>query len=177
MAQTHDSAFPVVAADRLGALQPLYAAAFPDEDLLPLVTALLTGYAEEILSLGAWSDDRLVGHIVFTRVGIGDASRKAALLGPMCVDPVMQGQGLGTRLIAGGLERLREQAVEQVMVLGDPAFYGRSGFQADASVIPPCPLPAQWAAAWQMIRLVDGDPLVGKMKAPDPWMDPALWQE
>ena len=158
-------------------LAPLYAAAFPEEDLVPLVAALLTGHAADILSLGAFSKDRLVGHILFTRTGIGDVSGRAALLGPMCVDPVLKGQGIGTRLIKEGFAMLRADGVEQVMVLGDPAFYGRAGFVADASVIPPYALPSAWAPAWQMIRLADGDPLAGTMTAPDPWMNPALWRE
>lgn len=42
-------------------------------------------------------------------------------------EPDYQGQGLGRNLV----EKLMESAASPVLVLGDPAFYGRFGFQAE----------------------------------------------
>lgn len=64
----------------------------------------------------------------------------------------------------------------QVLVLGDPAYYSRSGFRPASRVTPPYPLPAAWTEAWQWLRL-DGaeDDLVGRLVLPDAWMRPELW--
>ena len=152
----------------------LYAAAFPQEDLVPLVEALLGDPA--VLSLSAHLDDRLIGHILFTHGELEGRSETVALLGPLAVHPDHQRQGIGKALIAEGLARLTTHGVAEVLVLGDPAYYSRSDFRPASRVIPPYPLPSEWTEAWQWQRL-DGsaDDLGGSMVLPEAWMRPELW--
>ena len=67
-------------------LRPLYAQAFPDEDLYPLVSALHED-TEATISLVAIDEARIVGHVVFTLCTVSSAPHKVALLGPLAVTP------------------------------------------------------------------------------------------
>jgi putative acetyltransferase len=161
--------------DDLPSIEKLYPAAFPDEDLLPLVRTLLT---EEpgILSLIAGAGDATAGHILFTLCAITGSDARAALLAPLAVAPEWQRKGIGSALIREGLSRLKRDGVAHVYVLGDPAYYGRSGFRPETGVAPPYPLPEEYRDAWQSLGLGSAPlPGHGKLKLPDVWMQPALW--
>ncbi len=152
----------------------LYAAAFPQEDLVALVEALLPDPA--VLSLSARTGARLIGHVLFTRGQLDGSTDTVALLGPLAVHPEHQRQGVGKALIAEGLARLKTQGVADVLVLGDPTYYSRSGFRPASRVTPPCPLPAEWTEAWQWQRLDGGDDnLAGRLLLPQARMRPELW--
>ncbi len=166
------------AADDWAALERLYPAAFPDEDLLPLLRALLEDPCG-VLSLAAVSGNAVAGHVVFTPCGIDDGNGgtvRAALLGPLAVAPDYQRRGVGGALVRAGLARLETDGFSQVFVLGDPAYYGRFGFVPRAPVATPCPIPEEWAAAWQVLALGDAEPVpAGSLSVPLPWRRPELW--
>ncbi len=163
--------------DDTGAIETLYPDAFPDEDLLPVVTAL---HEEDsgVLSLVALADNAVVGNVIFTMCGIEGRPEKAALLAPLAVASARQGRGVGTAVVHAGLQRLRESGVSLVYVLGDPAYYSRFGFEREDGVAPPYRLPEEWAGAWQSLRLDGGTPdLQGKLSVPEPWRQEALWTQ
>lgn len=158
------------------AIEQLYPAAFPDEDLLPLVRHLLM-HEPRILSLVAEAGQHVAGHILFTLCSISGSDNQAALLAPLAVTPEYQRQGIGTALIREGLKQLGPVGIHQVYVLGDPAYYGRSGFEPETGVAPPYPLPRQWRDAWQSLSLGSAQPPNhGKLELPEAWMQPALWR-
>ena len=159
----------------LAALEKLYPAAFPDEDLLPLLRDLLK---EEplVLSLVAVTDQTLVGHAVFTVCGLAGCADKLAMLGPLAVVPDRQRGGIGSALVREGFERLAAVGATRVYVLGDPAYYGRFGFEHEDGVLPPYALPEEWQGAWQALSLRgDQAHLRGKLAVPPPWQNPVLW--
>jgi putative acetyltransferase len=157
-----------------GAVAALYPLAFPDEDLVPLVRNLLEG--PDIVSLVAISGAALAGHVIFSKCGVGTKTDGAALLGPLAVSPDRQRQGVGGALIRAGLRQLEGDGVHLVCVLGDPAYYGRFGFQRETEVTPPYPLPEAWDSAWQSLHLgSQKQSLKGKLSVPEPWRRPALW--
>ncbi|MEO1456199.1 MAG: N-acetyltransferase [Pseudomonadota bacterium] len=159
--------------DEVAAVLALYPVAFPEEELRPLVAALLEA-GPDVLSLAGVDGASVVGHVLFTRCGGGE--RTGALLGPLGVHPDHQRQGLGTALVRAGLSRLEEAGTAQVFVLGSPGYYGRFGFLPERGVCPPYPLPEAWAEAWQSLLLAERAPLpAGPLPLPDPWMDAALW--
>lgn len=163
------------AADR-DAILALYPLAFPAEDLTGIVGDLL-GLSGAVLSLAAWQGDALAGHALFTSGAVATKDGPpVALLGPLAVAPDHQRQGIGRRLVEEGLARLKAQGVALVLVLGDPAYYGRLGFLPERDVLAPYPLPDEWATAWQSVRLdtVAGRP-AGRLVLPRPWMRPELW--
>jgi len=159
------------------AIERLYPVTFPEEDLLTLVRHLLIR-EPGILSLVARDGKQVIGHILFTLCGLSHSNNQAALLAPLAVVPERQMQGIGTALIREGLQQLGSKAVDQVFVLGDPAYYGRCGFQPETGVAPPYPLPEQWRQAWQSLSIGSAQPSnQGKLLLPDAWMQPALWGE
>lgn len=94
-----------------------------------IIAALREGEALA-LSLVMESSEGLIGHCAFSKVEIGDGSRGWLGLGPVSVDPEVQGQGIGARLIREGLTRLaRDHGAKGCVVLGDPGYYARFGFK------------------------------------------------
>lgn len=160
----------------LATLETLYPAAFPDEDLLPLVRALLAEPGSLVLSLVASVGQTLVGHILLTLCGVQGCDAKVALLGPLAVAPDYQQAGVGAALIQAGLREVETYGVSRVLVLGDPAYYSRFGFTPESEVVPPYPLPDEWREAWQSLPLgAATEQVAGELLVPSAWREPALW--
>lgn len=161
-------------ADATG-LEKLYGEAFTDEDLYPLVKALLSD-RQNTLTLCALNEGAITGHIALTRCHAIPENIPLALLGPLAVSPSCQGKGVGSRLIGEGLDWLKRDQVAKVFVLGDPNYYGRSGFCEEGDVLPAFPIPDEWKPAWQSIRL-NQRPVApsGKLTVTPPWQRPELW--
>ena len=87
------------------------------------------------VSLVAKEGGRIVGHILLSRMEVeGDGRRYRALgLAPVAVVPDRQRQGVGCRLVEAALERAEALDEEIVFVLGEPEYYGRFGFTAQAA--------------------------------------------
>ncbi len=159
----------------LAAIERLYAAAFPDEDLIPLVRDLLA-LDDGLISLVAVRNGTVAGHIAFTICGIDGAPDKVALLAPLAVFPAFRKQGIGRALIRAGIDRVQETGVARICVLGDPAWYSPFGFEREDGIGPPYPLPPDWRDAWQSMALDDPPkPLAGTLTVPGPWRNAALW--
>jgi putative acetyltransferase len=84
-----------------------------------------------LLSLVATINGRVVGHILYSPVSVSHAGGQVsgAGLGPMSVLPEFQRQGIGSRLVEEGIQRLRERGCPFVGVLGHPGYYPRFGFK------------------------------------------------
>ncbi len=84
------------------------------------------------VSLGAWRDDALVGHVLFSRMTAqaDGAPIAAAALAPLAVARHWRRRGIGAALVAAGHAALRAQGTGLAFVLGDPAYYGRLGYEA-----------------------------------------------
>ncbi len=157
------------------AILSLYPRAFPEEELRPLVTALLEP-GEPVLSLIAEDEGEIVGHVCFTRCGIVGGNDPLALLGPLAVSPPRQKQGIGSALIGEGNTRMAEDGVCRVLVLGDPAYYGRFGFAEESGIETPIPIPPEWHSAWQSLALGgEKSAIEGLLDVPSPWGEPDLW--
>lgn len=156
-------------------LKSLYSQAFPEEDLYPLVRELLSD-AWPVRSFVASHEIGIVGHVCFTSCKVGPVENDVSLLAPLCVSPARQGQGIGSALVEHGFDDLRRLGVGEVLVLGDPVYYSRFGFETSLGIEPPFELPGEWSGAWQCLRLFkDAPALSGKLKVPAPWNVRALW--
>jgi putative acetyltransferase len=82
---------------------------------------------EGSFALVAEEDGGVVGHVQFSRAWIGETAVLA--LGPVGVLPARQGRGIGSDLVRAGLEEARSRGEAAVILLGDPAFYPRFGFE------------------------------------------------
>ena len=78
------------------------------------------------LALVAEINGRIVGHIMFTKLKLEEQTLLA--LAPLAILPEYQRQGIGKRLIAAGHKKAAELGFAASVVLGDPKYYGRSGY-------------------------------------------------
>lgn len=93
------------------------------------LVATLRREANPFISLVAEDDGDMLGHILFTAVGLAEHPRVPVLgLAPMAVTPARQRQGLGSALVESGLGVCRQYGAMGVVVLGHPDFYRRFGF-------------------------------------------------
>ncbi|WP_340588417.1 N-acetyltransferase [Erythrobacter alti] len=90
-----------------------------------------------MLSLVAVLDDAVVGHIAFSPVTISDGTQGWYGLGPLSVAPARQRGGIGIALCEAGFDRLRADGAAGCVVLGDPGYYGRFGFEHDSTLAYP----------------------------------------
>jgi putative acetyltransferase len=74
----------------------------------------------------------VVGSVVLTRLTVG--GQEALALAPLAVRPDRQGQGVGSALVHAALEAARAAGERLVVVLGEPAYYGRFGFVPAATL-------------------------------------------
>jgi putative acetyltransferase len=103
--------------------------AFGQADEADIVDALRES-CDDLLSLVALTEGRVVGHILFSPVQIeGEHGLLGGVgLAPMAVLQEYQRQGIGSRLVEEGLGRLRKTSCPFVIVIGHPEYYPRFGF-------------------------------------------------
>ncbi len=75
-------------------------------------------------------NEQLKGTIRYWPVSVGGAV-PALLLGPIAVDPALQGSGLGSRLIRMTLNMAAAAGHQIVLLVGDAPYYERFGFTRD----------------------------------------------
>ncbi|OAN86817.1 GCN5 family acetyltransferase [Marinobacter sp. EhC06] len=80
------------------------------------------------VSLVAECNGEVVGHVAASPVEISDGARGWFGFGPVSVLPEYQRQGVGTRLIRSALDALRRAGAQGCVLVGDPAYYERFGF-------------------------------------------------
>ena len=150
---------PESAADA-AAIATLNAAAFASvghsDGSEPAIVERLRANGDLALSLVAEDEDGIVGHVAISPVTISDGSCDWYGLGPISVHPDQQRSGVGFRLMQRAIADMRVKGARGIVLLGDPAYYGRFGFEHDPQLIYPGPPPEYFQ------RLVlDGDAPVG----------------
>lgn len=83
------------------------------------------------LSLAAEVNNKVVGHILLTRLKIkNDRTETDSLaLAPLSVHPDFQRKGIGAMLITEAHRRARNLGFKSVVVLGHAEYYARFGYQ------------------------------------------------
>ena len=136
----------------------------------PVIVELVKGLlndptANPLLSLIALHDQKIVGHILFSKAEVtGFAEERSTILAPLAVEPSFQKQGVGGSLIIKGLKLLADAGVKLVFVLGHPEYYPRFGFKPAGryGLDAPYPIPAEVEEAWMVQELSPGH--LGKVK-------------
>ena len=107
-----------------------------------------------------------VGHVMLTRSWV-DAPRRlieVQVLSPLSVHPDHQRQGIGARLVAHAIAAADESGSPAVFLEGDPAYYGRLGFERASSR----------GFSRPSARIPDAACQVRTLRAHEPWMTGAL---
>lgn len=73
--------------------------------------------------------EEIVGHAGFSPVETEMPGRWFGL-GPLSITPTRQRTGVGSALVRSGLAQLADMGAAGVVLVGDPAYYGRFGFAA-----------------------------------------------
>ena len=79
------------------------------------------------LSLVATDHGTLVGTVRLWNVAAGPGC-EALLLGPLAVHPDCRNRSVGTTLMRRVITRARFAGHDAILLVGDPAYYGRFGF-------------------------------------------------
>ncbi|MDJ0278334.1 N-acetyltransferase [Sphingomonas sp. 2R-10] len=113
------------------AVDALLRACFPRDAEARLVQQLAID-GDLVLVLVAEDDGAVIGMVAASRMHVTADTREiaAVAIAPLAVDRVARGQGVGEALVAAAIAHLRGAGVELGFVLGDPAYYGRFGFEA-----------------------------------------------
>ena len=107
------------------------------------------------LGLVATDDEgQVVGYVAFSSVSVEGEELQWVGLAPLAVDEAWRGQGIGRQLVYDGLDSLNEFGYAAVVVLGDPALYGKLGFTPAARYDLHCRWPGT-EAAFQVHPLAD----------------------
>ncbi|MDE1514814.1 MULTISPECIES: GNAT family N-acetyltransferase [Vibrio] len=92
------------------------------------------------LSLVACDDEgEIVGHVLFSPVTVAGEDLNWQGLAPLAVKQAYRRQGIGAELVKEGLSSLGELGYPACVVLGDPAYYARLGFEDAAQYQLYCP--------------------------------------
>ncbi|MGD9426876.1 GNAT family N-acetyltransferase [Pantoea sp. NSTU24] len=126
-----------------------------------------------LLTLGVVATDdegQVLGYAAFSPVSVQGEDRGWVGLAPLAVDETLRGQGIASKLIYEGLDTLNEFGYSAVVVLGDPALFGRFGFDAAARH----GLQSRWPGSettFQVYRLADNafDGAEGRIDYADPF--------
>lgn len=178
-------AFVAVGAGDAEAIADLFRETFtasegPDEGALvsSLAQRLLSETpAEDIHAFASETADAFTGAVIFSRMIYQDDPREVFILSPMAVVPAMQGRGVGQALIRYGLSALGASGVDAALTYGDPAFYGRVGFQPITTDIAAAPFPLSFPHGWlgQSLNGDELDPLKGRARCVPALADPSVW--
>lgn len=106
---------------------------FATEAEANLVTALREN-GKRTLSLVACDDEgAILGHVMFSPVTVAGEDLNWQGLAPLAVKEEYRRQGIGADLVKEGLSSLGELGYPACVVLGDPDYYARFGFEDAAS--------------------------------------------
>jgi predicted N-acetyltransferase YhbS len=99
-------------------------------------------------------NDGLLGSLRFWPIGIG-AQTAAILLGPLTVEPALQGGGIGRALVRHGLVEAKRLGERICVVVGAPSFYQPFGFTKADSAGLALPGPVE-PERFQVLELLPG---------------------
>ncbi|MGB5324912.1 MAG: N-acetyltransferase [Pseudomonadales bacterium] len=160
----------------------LYSRTFPDsesESVAMLASNLLHEITcPETFALVAEQDNAVAGHIAFSPVTVErNESLRCYILAPLAVMPAWQRTGIGSRLIERGIEELAKKNTDLLFVYGDPKYYGKFGFSAQAAANYSPPYKLAHPFGWQAIALrrLGVSEQAGNIRCVVSLRDPRLW--
>lgn len=87
-----------------------------------------------LIELVAEEDGAVVGHLQAAPGRLDGAATAVAGVAPVCVGTSTQGRGLGRALMGALLDTAEARQWPLLVLLGDPQYYGRFGFEPAAGL-------------------------------------------
>lgn len=119
-------------ADDIKAIDVVHLSAFEGDDEVGLIGSLResSSFVPE-LSLVAEFHNRIVGHVLLTKVRLqrDKDGMDILALAPMAVVPSQSHRGIGSELVKAAIDKATELGYPAVVVVGQPDFYQRFGFE------------------------------------------------
>ncbi len=107
------------------------------------------------LSLVAENAGMVVGHVAVSPVRIADGAPGWFGLGPISVLPGSQRQGVGALLMRAALDKLKQTGASGCVLLGDPEYYRKFGF----NTVPDLVFPGAPAEYFQAVKFREQFPV------------------
>lgn len=108
------------------------------------------------LSLVAVKDDKIIGHVISTRLDIvsGDKKDESLALAPLSVHPDFQRMGVGSLLIKETFKVAKELGYGSIFILGSDKYYSRFGFEKSTNfgINAPFEVPSENFMAIELIK-------------------------
>ena len=132
--------------------------AFSDEENKVIMNLVQELHQEtsspSIKSLVAEVDNEMIGYVSFSPIFLkSDSSISGYILAPLAISPEHQKQGIGSSLIKSGIDILTQDGAGVLLVYGDPAFYGRFGFNEKIGRTFTPPYPMEYPFGWTGMML------------------------
>lgn len=115
------------AATDAGAVRAVVLAAFAPRTQEAALVDLLRARGKASVSLVA-VDGGVIGHVLFSPVALAGSGLRGVGMAPVSVLPAQQARGIGSALIRRGLDVCRARGFDFAVVLGNPRYYARFGF-------------------------------------------------
>ena len=157
----------------LQAVLDVVRSAFADEgDLVAELVLALRDAGHCRSSLVAEESGRVIGHVQLNRSWVDARERlvEVLVLSPLSVHADHQRRGVGTALVAAAIEAAKAVNSPALFLEGDPAYYGRLGFERASSLGFSAPSLRIPDAAFQVVLLPDHEPwMTGALAYCDPF--------
>lgn len=148
------------------AIHDVHRTSFPTDYEAKLVDRLRDD-GDALISVVAVLDGAVVGHVLFSRMGIvgSTGETQAVAMAPVAVRPDWRCRGVAAAAIEEGLRLCAARDERIVLVLGDPAYYRRFGFTDEAAALIASPWPGPHFMA---LALTSGalDGIAGRVRYP-----------
>ncbi|MHA1524205.1 MAG: GNAT family N-acetyltransferase, partial [Alphaproteobacteria bacterium] len=103
---------------------------------------------QDLFVFSAYDDQSFVGCIFFSRLNYGQDDRAVFILSPVAVKTDRQKKGVGQKLIAYGLDKLRQKGIDIAVTYGDPNYYSKVGFRQITEEFAQAPLKLNYPHGW-----------------------------
>lgn len=132
---------------------------------------------EDLFVFSGYDDQSLIGSILFSRLTYEQDDHTVFILSPVAIRTDQQKKGMGQKLIAFGLNELRQKGIDIALTYGDPNFYSKVGFHPITEEFAQAPLELSYPHGWlgQSLSGEDMEPLAGPSCCVKALNKPELW--
>lgn len=116
------------------------------------------------LSFCAWRDGHLLGVVRQWRARVGETP--VVFLGPLAVDHQQRSAGVGGLLVERACEAARAAGEHAILLVGDPAYFGRFGFEPELGAHARMPGPVDQRRVQACAFSEAGRALAGAVRGP-----------